>query len=100
MIIYLKKAFLSLFKEVFNLKLSSKTFAYCFSINFDILLPHIAQFDNIIVLPLLVPETFEIILSAFFCTLNNKIVLFLYLNKLINIHFFVFLTFHHPNPFL
>ena len=38
----------------------------CFLINLDFLLPHIAYFDNIIVLPLLVFETPGFILSAFF----------------------------------
>ena len=76
MIIYFKKAFLSLFKGVLNPKLSNKPFACCVLINFDFLLPHIADFDNIIVLPLLVAETFGSILSVFFCTLNNKITLF------------------------
>ena len=45
---------------------------YFFLINLDFLLPHIAQFDNTIVLPLLVAETFRSILSVFICTLNNR----------------------------
>ena len=47
-------------------KLLKDPFASCFLINFDFLLPHKAQFHSIIVLPLLVPEIFEFMLSVFF----------------------------------
>ena len=50
--------------------------ASCFLINLDFLLPHIAHFDNIIVLPLIVFETLGLMFSVFFFTLNNKIALF------------------------
>ena len=55
-----------LLKDVIILRLLNNPFACCFLINFDFLLPHKAHFDNIIVLPLLVAETFESILSVFF----------------------------------
>ena len=38
--------------------LLNNPFASCFLINLDFLLPHIAHLDNIIILPLLVLETF------------------------------------------
>ena len=47
-------------------KLLNNLFASCFLVNFDFLLLHIAQFDNIIVLSLLVFETFVFIFSVFF----------------------------------
>ena len=47
-------------------KLLNRPFAYWFLINLDFLLPHIADFDNIIALPLLVPEIFGSMLSVFF----------------------------------
>ena len=50
-------------------RLLNNPFASCFLINFDFLEPHIAHFDNIIVLPLLVAETFGSILSVFFFAL-------------------------------
>ena len=65
-----------LFKGVLIPKLLNNPFASCFLINFYFLLPHMAHFDNIIVLPLLVAETFGSILPVFFCTLNNKTTLF------------------------
>ena len=46
--------------------LLNNPFASCFLINFDFLESHIANFDNIIVLPLLVAKTFGSILSVFF----------------------------------
>ena len=54
-------------------KLLNIPFASCFLINLDILASHIAHFDNIIVLPLLVFITFGFILSVFFHALSNKI---------------------------
>ena len=47
-------------------RLLNNPFASCFLINFDYLEPHIADFDNIIVLPLLVAETFGPY-SQYFC---------------------------------
>ena len=69
-----------LFNGVLIPKLLNNTFACCSLINFDFLLPHMAHFDKIIVLPLIVFETFGFILSVFpfFYTLNSKIGLFLY----------------------
>ena len=57
-------------------KLLNNPFAFCFLINFDSLLSHIAQFDNIIVLLLMVHEIFGFMFSVFFYTLNNKKTLF------------------------
>ena len=47
-------------------KLLSIPLVFCFLINLDFLLPHIAHFDTSIVLPLLVFQTFGFILSVFF----------------------------------
>ena len=59
-------------------KLLNNPFACCSLRNFDFLLPHMAHFDKIIILPLVVFETFGFMLSVFFYTLNNRITLFLY----------------------
>ena len=64
-----------LLKGVHIPRLLNNPFASCFLTNFDFLEPHIPHFHNIIVLPLLVAETFRPILSVFFCTLNNRITL-------------------------
>ena len=63
-----------LLKGVLIPRLLNNPFASCFLINSNFLLPrgNIAHFDIIIVLPLLVEETFGSILSVFFCSLNNK----------------------------
>ena len=66
----------TLLKGVLIPKLLNNTFASCFLRNFNFLPPLMAHFDNIIVLSLLVAETFGLILSVFFCTLNNKTTLF------------------------
>ena len=55
-----------LFNGVLIPRLLNNPFAYCSLINFDFLLPHMAHFDNIIVLPLVVFETFEFMVSVFF----------------------------------
>ena len=47
-------------------KLLNRLFASWFFINFDFLLPHIAHFDNIIALPLLVLEMFGSMFSVSF----------------------------------
>ena len=47
-------------------KLLNNPFACCSLRNFDFLLPHIAHFDKIIVLPLVVFKTFGFMLSVFF----------------------------------
>ena len=47
-------------------KLLNNPFACCSLINFDFLLSHTAHFDKIIVLPLLVFETWIYALSNFF----------------------------------
>ena len=68
--VYLKESYLER-PKLLNIPLAS-----CFLINLDFLLPHIAHFDNIIVLPLLVFETTGLTFSVFvFCTLDNKITL-------------------------
>ena len=46
--------------------LRNNPFASCCLINFDFLLPHIAHFDNIIILPLLVLETCGFIFFIYF----------------------------------
>ena len=53
-------------KGVLIPRLLNTPFASCFLINFDFLPPHIAHFDNIIVLPLLVAEILGSLLSVFF----------------------------------
>ena len=55
-----------LFNGVLITKLLNNPFASCFVINFDFLRLHVALFDNIIVLPLLVLEIFGFIFSVFF----------------------------------
>ena len=65
-----------LLKGVLITRLLNNSFASRFLINFYFLEQHIAHFDNIIVLPLLVAEILGSILSVFFCTLNNKTTLF------------------------
>ena len=69
-----------LLKGVLIPKLLNNPFASCFLIHFEFLEQHIAHFHNIIVLPLLVAETFGLMFSVvvffFFCTLDNKIALF------------------------
>ena len=68
--VYLKESYLER-PKLLNIPLAS-----CFLINLDFLLPHIAHFDNIIVLPLLIFETTGLTFSVFvFCTLDNKITL-------------------------
>ena len=57
-------------------KLLNIPLASCFLINLDFLLPHIAHFDNIIFLRLLVFETLRSMLSVFFLPLSNKMTLF------------------------
>ena len=52
-------------------KLRNNPFASLFLINLDFLLPHIALFDNIIVLPLLVFETLLIYVFCIFSTLQT-----------------------------
>ena len=66
----------TLLKDVLIPRLLNNPFASFSLVNFYFLAPHIAHFDNIIVLPLLVFETLGFMLSVFFYTLNNKIALF------------------------
>ena len=56
----------NLLKGVLIPNLLNNPFASCFLINLDFLLPHIAHFDNIIALPLLVLEIFGSMFSVFF----------------------------------
>ena len=58
-----------LLKGILIPRLLNNPFASCFLINFDFYLPHISRFDNIIVLLLLVAETFGSILSVLFFAL-------------------------------
>ena len=52
-------------------KLLNNPFACCSLINFYFLLPHIAHFDKIIALPLVVFKTLGFMLSVFFFTLQT-----------------------------
>ena len=61
-------------------KLLSNPFASYLLINLDFLLLNIAHFDNIINLPLLVPETCGFCFLYIFYNLNNTIPL-LYINR-------------------
>ena len=54
-------------------KLLNSPFASWFLINLDFLLPHIAHFDNTIVLLLLVFEAIDLCFQYLFYTLNNMI---------------------------
>ena len=76
-------------------KLLSNPFACCSLINFDFLRLHIAHFDKIIVLPLVVFKTFGFMLSVFFYTLNNMIALFLYNTDIFTCLFNHFLYLNH-----
>ena len=59
--------------------LLNNPFASCFLINIDFLLPHIAHFDNIIILPLLVLDTSgSIFFLSFVYTLINTIPFYTY----------------------
>ena len=55
-----------LFNDVLIPKLLNILLASCFLINLDFLLPHIAHFDNIFILPLLAFETLGFMFSVFF----------------------------------
>ena len=57
-------------------KLLNIPFASYFLINRYFLAAHIENFDNNIVLPLLVFESLGFMLLYFFCTLSNKMILF------------------------
>ena len=80
-----------LFDGALRPKLLNISFTSCFLINLDFLVPHIAQFDNIIVLPLLVFETLEFILHVLFLIFKQQddIVLYLRFETSIN-NFIVF----------
>ena len=56
----------NLLKGVLIPNLLNNPFASCLLINLDFLLPHIAHFDNIIILPLLVLETCEFMFFVYF----------------------------------
>ena len=60
-----------LLNGVLRPKLLNIPIAYCFLINLDFLLPHIAHFDNIIMLSLLVFKTFGFVFSASFLHLKQ-----------------------------
>ena len=55
-----------LLNSVLRPKLLNIPFASCFLINLDFLVLHIAHFDNIIVLPLVVFETLGLMFSVYF----------------------------------
>ena len=66
-----------LFNGVLTRKLPSIPLtSYFFLINFDSLVPHIAPFNDIIVLSLLVLELLDLCFLYVFYTLKNKITLF------------------------
>ena len=60
----------NLLNGVLILNLLNNPFASCLLINLDFLLLHIAHFGNIIILPLIVLETYEFIF--FVCFLHFK----------------------------
>ena len=60
-------------------KLLNSPFASWLLINLDFLLPHIAHFDDIIALPLLVLEIFGSMFSVSFYTLNNTISFYMFI---------------------
>ena len=60
--------------------LLNSPFASWFLTNLDFLLPHIAHFDNIIDLPLLVLEIFGSMFLVFFYTLNNMFPFYIFNN--------------------
>ena len=55
-----------LLKDALIPRLLNNPFASCFLINIDFLLPHMAHFDNIIVLPILVTEILDQYSQYFF----------------------------------
>ena len=55
-----------LLNSVLRPKLLNSPLASCFLINLDFLVLHIAHFDNIIVLPLVVFETLGLMFSVYF----------------------------------
>ena len=59
-------------------KLLNRPFASWFLINLDFLLSHIAHFDNIITLPLLVLDTCGSMFLVFFYTLGNMFPFYIY----------------------
>ena len=76
-------------------KLLNNPFACCSSINFDFLLLHVAHFDIIIVLPLVVFKLLDLCSQYFFYTLNNMIALFLYNTGIFKCLFNYFLYLNH-----
>ena len=60
-----------LFNGVLIPKLLNNSFASCFFVNLDFLLPHTTHLDNNIGLPFYVFKTFESTLSVSFSHLNN-----------------------------
>ena len=57
-------------------RLLNHTFAFCFLINFDFLVPDITHFDNSIVLSLLVFEILGLMFSVFCSHFKQMIALF------------------------
>ena len=53
-------------KRLLITRLFNNRFVSCFLINFYLLSPNTAHFDNIIILPFIAPETFKIIFFVFF----------------------------------
>ena len=69
--------------------LLNSPFASWFLINLDFLLPHIAHFDNIIALPLLLLEIFGFIFLVFFYTLNNMFPFYTFISYFLKIHLII-----------
>ena len=69
-----------LFNGVLRPRLDNNPSASCFFINFEFLLPHTAHFDDNIVLPFFVFNTFQFTFSVFFCTLKNISTCFVMVN--------------------
>ena len=60
--------------------LLNNPFASCFLINLDFLLPHIAHFDNIIILPLLVLETCGFMFFVYFLDFKQFYPIFIFMH--------------------
>ena len=73
----------TLFNGALRSKLLNSPFASWSLINLDFFLSYIAHFDNIIALPLLVPEILDLCFQYLFYTLSNKISFYIYSFKLL-----------------
>ena len=67
---------MELYLVLLSLKLLNNSFAFCSFINFHILLPHTAPFDDNIVQPFLVFKTFQLTLSVSFLHFKQYVNMF------------------------